>query len=580
MVVIHCQAERECPSIHTHEHTFTKEHRYQYRIADYPQGKPLTLGWSRRVIQKDLQVERTMNKQQFAILALCLTMVGAEMPVSDDKDGSPDVIPDITLGPISTFPVQDAEELIDKEKVSKADHSTTDAPEDINLSTPPTSGFFLPTTPILDDSPDDNVERPEGLDIHDIYNESIEGPATGLPEEHTEGECQLEATLEDMQLTGEALMKFGLDLYKIIRLDTTKPNIVLSPLSIALGLSQLALGSANDTEKLLMKSLHVENVPCYHNILQNIRQDFTKAALSIATRIYITKGFHVKRKFLKQSTRFYGSSPMTLTGNTNDDLKNVNQWVEKETKGKIKTFMTQIPKNMLLLLINAIHFKGLWRHKFDPRFTTPGMFYLDDHQYITVDMMNCPKYPLSWYTDEELKTQVARFPFKENVSLIIFLPFYRTQDTPRFSSLNITEIYNKLPKETPIYVKLPKLNLDSDMDLNQVLINLGLGQLFVSPNLRKISDNPLFVSSVKHRATLELKEEGVEAAAATSVAASRSLTTFNVNKPFFFVFMDDVAGIPLFLGSVTNPAPHAETQKDKLSSIDHKSLKDQEYKPK
>lgn len=85
----------------------------------------------------------------------------------------------------------------------------------------------------------------------------------------------------------------------------------------------------------------------------------------------------------------------------------------------------------------------------------------------------------------------------------------------------------------------------------------GLGELFSGPNLAKISDGSLLVSSVLHKSSMELTEEGAEASAATSVIISRSNPTFSVNQPFFFALMDDKMHTPLFLGVVRNPNPGA-----------------------
>lgn len=82
----------------------------------------------------------------------------------------------------------------------------------------------------------------------------------------------------------------------------------------------------------------------------------------------------------------------------------------------------------------------------------------------------------------------------------------------------------------------------------------------MSPNFQKITEEPLFVSSVQHQATLELKEDGVEASAATSVMLSRSGSAFSLDRPFVFIIFEDETGIPLFIGSVQNPNPDAVPQ--------------------
>jgi len=57
---------------------------------------------------------------------------------------------------------------------------------------------------------------------------------------------------------------------------------------------------------------------------------------------------------------------------------------------------------------------------------------------------------------------------------------------------------------------------------------------------------------------VEVNEQGTEAAAATSVTATRSLegpvpVTFAADRPFVFGIVDSVTGAVLFVGSIADP---------------------------
>lgn len=80
--------------------------------------------------------------------------------------------------------------------------------------------------------------------------------------------------------------------------------------------------------------------------------------------------------------------------------------------------------------------------------------------------------------------------------------------------------------------------------------------MFSSPNLAEMADGPLVVSSVMHKTSMEINEEGAEGAAVTSVVISRaSIPFFHLTQPFFFALMDDVYQIPIFMGVIKNPNP-------------------------
>lgn len=64
-------------------------------------------------------------------------------------------------------------------------------------------------------------------------------------------------------------------------------------------------------------------------------------------------GFEPKQDFVRESQRLYDSVPAVL-----ESLQQINDWVENATKGKMTGFLSSLPPNLLLMLINAVHFKG------------------------------------------------------------------------------------------------------------------------------------------------------------------------------------------------------------------------------
>ncbi|XP_058710232.1 alpha-2-antiplasmin isoform X2 [Poecile atricapillus] len=375
------------------------------------------------------------------------------------------------------------------------------------------------------------------------------------------GDKSCKMTWKKSQRLADGLMRFSIDLLREVQLESNRANVVLSPLSIALALSHLALGAANQTEKHLLEVMHLESVPCLHHMLGTLRRRLTESTLSLGSRLYLQKGFEVKEKFLEDSEKFYGAKPMTLSGMSQDDLVAINNWVKEATHGQIPSFLQQLPENTVMLLLNAIYFHGFWRNKFNASFTGPDVFHLDSEFVVPVEMMRAAEYPLSWFTLESQDIQVAKFPFKSNVSFVVLVPNQNNWNTSHvLENFPYKELCRLFRREVPTMVKFPKIKLDYKLELNQVLSQLGLQELFTSPNLQKITEEPLFVSSVQHQATLELKEDGVEASAATSIAVSRSFSTFSLDRPFVFIIFEDETGIPLFIGSVRNPSPDAAPQ--------------------
>ncbi|XP_044225547.1 alpha-2-antiplasmin isoform X2 [Thunnus albacares] len=354
---------------------------------------------------------------------------------------------------------------------------------------------------------------------------------------------------EEHRAIGGAIERLGLQLLEKLPIGLQQPNVVLSPLSLAFALAHLTLGARNETEKLLLKSLHAQSLPCYHHILGGLMPHFSN--MDVATRMYLRPGFEVKLSFVQDSLARYQSLPVPLPS-----VEEVNHWVDNATNGHIPNFLESIPHDVVLMLINAMYFKGEWQTRFDPLVTSKGIFYLDNQNSVSVDMMKSVQYPLRLLYDPELEAQVASFPFKGNTSFLIVMPLLGTGNVSSvLPKLNISDLYRRLPQKKTMQVNLPKVKLQYRQELQEALTSMGLGSLFSGPDLSGISDHPLKVTGVRHASTIELSEEGVEASATTAVTSMRSIFLFSINSPFLFVVVDDASLTPLFMGIVTNPAP-------------------------
>jgi len=139
----------------------------------------------------------------------------------------------------------------------------------------------------------------------------------------------------------------------------------------------------------------------------------------------------------------------------------------------------------------------------------------------------------------------------------------------QLAKTSVSSLHNSL-KLRNILLSLPKFSLQDKTDLVPPLKSLGVSSLFspLSADLSSLSPSPqeLYVTDILHQATVEVTEEGSEAAAATAISISTrggfsSQDKFIVDRPFLFVILDLVNDIPLFMGKVYNPSgkqPSAE----------------------
>jgi serpin B len=113
-----------------------------------------------------------------------------------------------------------------------------------------------------------------------------------------------------------------------------------------------------------------------------------------------------------------------------------------------------------------------------------------------------------------------------------------------------------------VNVYLPKFKLETGVKLKNTLSEMGMPTAFSDgADFLGISDIALKISEVRHKAFIELDEEGTEAAAATSIEMIMTTSIhdppppilFNADHPFHFLIRDNVTGSTLFMGRVARP---------------------------
>ncbi|KAK6057447.1 serine proteinase inhibitor, partial [Cooperia oncophora] len=117
----------------------------------------------------------------------------------------------------------------------------------------------------------------------------------------------------------------------------------------------------------------------------------------------------------------------------------------------------------------------------------------------------------------------------------------------------IQKLLSKL-KFTPLKVTIPKMKIETDFNLKEALMAMGVTQMFSgNADLTGISKAPpLHISDAAHRAMIEVDEGGTTAAAATAIVV-RTMSgfverpvEFQADHPFLFILTKD--NNPLFMG--------------------------------
>lgn len=369
----------------------------------------------------------------------------------------------------------------------------------------------------------------------------------------------------------QADRRFGLQLYgELTKRQEAGSNLFISPISITMALALAYNGTHGSTraamsQALQWNELQPEEVNRGHEVLLDLlNHNDSGSVLSIANAMWVHEGLALNPQFIRQAKTHYLSEVKALDFTKERAHQTINQWVKKQTHGKIPA-MVEPPLNpqALLMLMNAVYFKGNWDRPFRAEATEQRDFHLTGGKTRPVPMMSQSG------SFEYMRTgqyQAVRIPYTgKRQSMLVILPDEAlTLESLQASLLSHPETWSSSFPVQPGTPRLPRFQLNVSLQLNQALTALGMAEAF-APGQADFSGitaaaDKLSVDEVLHKSFIEVNEKGTEAAAATSVQMAGSAPApaaapfeMTVDRPFFFAIEDRSTGALLFLGSVFSP---------------------------
>uniref|UniRef100_A0A0L8II25 Serpin domain-containing protein n=1 Tax=Octopus bimaculoides TaxID=37653 RepID=A0A0L8II25_OCTBM len=319
------------------------------------------------------------------------------------------------------------------------------------------------------------------------------------------------AKKQDISNLAASIDYFTNSLYQAVATGTNE-NVFMSPFSVATVLSMVYLGARQNSAKQFENVLKITSNP---------------DSVALAFKEYFSL------------------------------LKNSDKLV---TFNSVNRFLT--PQSVLVL-INAVYFKGMWAEKFPEQATSSRKFYLSSGKTISHDFM---------YISEDFNTKISdnykvvELPYiGKAFSMFVILPNEINGLAALEKEINakfLKDIVDRKGFEM-MYLELnmPKYRLESSFKLGDVLKKLGLPDIF-DPQKADLSgmtggEKNIYASEMFHKAFVDVNEEGTEAAAATGMvmmALSAQIgMEFDVNHPFTFLIVDNRTKMIHFIGKVTIP---------------------------
>lgn len=370
---------------------------------------------------------------------------------------------------------------------------------------------------------------------------------------------------------------FAVALYNVFRRKSG--NHFFSPFSIRSALTMVYAGATGETAAQMREALRVSmpdealHAACAELIRSLIDGNGAQSVLAVANTLWSQVGIPLAPFFVDLVAKHYEGAVKSVDFRREADAAEatINQWVEERTKGRISDLIApgSLGSDTRLVLANAVYFKALWSLPFDKQLTHDEPFYLDDgrevrtplmHQIETIGYHQSPGY------------QAVRLPYRAtDLSMLVLLPDRKDGLQELESTLSAAMLRECLKGCGWQRVKLflPRFKFTwGTIKLEDSLAALGMRQAFTPrADFSRINgrappdEEALFLTSVLHKAFVDVNEEGTEAAAATAAlhvclgppSPRPPVAEFRADHPFLFAICDRGSGAVVFLGRVVDP---------------------------
>ncbi len=361
------------------------------------------------------------------------------------------------------------------------------------------------------------------------------------------------------QMINDADVNFALE---FLKLNNKKENVIYSPLSIKYALNMLNEGADGKTKEEIENVITNTTLNKYNN---------QKNILSLANSLYI-KNTYISNINDEYKNILKDKYQAEIKYDSFINANNINNWISKKTFNLIPEMLKdeQVANpNSILFLINALAIDMDWTTIFHDYIDSE--FYINENSVMETKMMyeTFDSDDVHYYLSENETVLFKDLQEYNNTQLefIAIMPTNNLSDyIKNFTVDNLTHITNnQIGASVPtlgVVVNIPEFKYDYKLPLKENLESLGINDVFTpSANLSKIdSSNSLYVNEALHNATIDFKENGIKAAAATIFGMDYGATPSEeepviliFDKPFMYLIRDKKTKDIWFVGTMYKP---------------------------
>jgi serine protease inhibitor len=360
---------------------------------------------------------------------------------------------------------------------------------------------------------------------------------------------------------------FGWRLFSRLAAADPQGNLFVSPLSVSIAMTMAYNGAGGATEIALREALgyaamdRADINKLYAKLIPALTGADPKVTFTVANSIWSDPSLAVEPDFLASNRDNFGAETRTLDFSSPEAPSILNHWVSDKTLTLIPTIVDEhqpIGPGTVMMLLNALYFKGDWSLSFDTEKTFDGTFHKSDGSTAACRMMSAET------TFRYLETPAVHgleLPYGDSLFSMVLLQPVDPAGLPgviEALSTGVLEGWMGGFAERRIVINIPKFKIEWDKSIGEELAALGMAVAFTDQadftGIRR--SGGLSISKVIHKTFINVDEKGTTAAAVTRVDVRDTaalIDYFTLDRPFVFAIREKNSGAILFAGRVMEP---------------------------
>ena len=279
------------------------------------------------------------------------------------------------------------------------------------------------------------------------------------------------------------------------------------------------------------------------------------------TFLWMKKGLELKEDGLSSVSSDFDVALREVDFSQPETKDIINKAINEASHGLIKEINSDIQPLTQMLLTDILYFKAKWDERFYEEDTAERIFY---------GTKGKEKVPMMRKTDalmysETQTCQVVQLRYMcmseqdKYFTMRIYLPKEKCSIPDVLQELWNSEFYFDMTEEE-VKLTLPKFTIKSNVDMKQVLRQIGLECIFETADIVPGLVNDVRIDNISQQVKIKVDENETEAAALTEMCVAmgpppteiKEPVVVNVNRPFMFEIAEEYSNTILFTGIINN----------------------------